>query len=179
MTRQTIFVDTETSGLDNKAIVFEVCALFPDEVLTIYAPSLLFEAGLENGHPKALEINNMWERYNKKEVVPGQRDEWEKLNEKLKDVTLAGANVRFDAEKLNYMFRLMSLPTEPWHHRLLDVESFAMGALGLSEVPGLSWLIELYKDDLILPTDLKRHTAEYDAMMAQQIYDNILHIGIR
>lgn len=59
------------------------------------------------------------------------------LIEALEDATLVGANPAFDAAMLRARWGFA-----PWHYRLLDIEAYAAGFLGWSEMRGLAGVAE-------------------------------------
>lgn len=152
--RHVVVLDVETTGLTDRDIAVEVAwwDLTTDERGVIVTPHNTAWV-LENGHPDALEMNGYRER-----LLHAVQTEPTALHQVLRGQTLAGANIRFDAAHLAKLFTARGLHPAPFHHRLLDVESYAAGVLGLppGELPGLSQLCDLLS---IPPGD---HTAEAD-----------------
>lgn len=161
--RRIIVVDTETTGLD-------LLRHRPVEVGWLHWGGTgrdLFVPphDLDGADPDALEINRYAER-----IAGRQRDtaysHTARLHRVLTNAVLAGAGVRFDAAMLSHLFRDAGLePVEPWHYRLLDVQAYAAGHLGIPPwaLPSLRDLCQLL--DLRTPT----HTAMDDAELAAAV----------
>lgn len=122
---QIVYLDTETTGLsvyDND--VWEVAWAIGDG--PIKSGTLRHE--VVNADPKALELNHYFERVS---TLPPVEDE--ELWAVLKGNVICGMNPSFDARFLSYYFLKRGFTlTDPWHYRLLDIEAYAMGALGYS-----------------------------------------------
>jgi DNA polymerase-3 subunit epsilon len=83
---------------------------------------------VEWADPDALEINRYSERMEDMPFVAS-----DELWAVLRGNTICGMNPAFDARFLSMFFMQMEFDSpEPWHHRLLDIEAYAMGALGYS-----------------------------------------------
>jgi DNA polymerase-3 subunit epsilon len=95
----------------------------------------------------ALAINRYFERgvYKEMATQSATSEFYELLHELLLGNTIAGSNPRFDANILANQFLKMGLQPEPWHHRLLDLSTYAAGALGLpmDELPGLQKVCDI------------------------------------
>lgn len=93
------------------------------------------------------------------------------LHTLLQGATLAGANVRFDAAMLGHLFRAARLDPEPWHYRLLDVQAYAAGSLGMQpwQLPSLRELVEV----LDVP-NRPDHTAFADCMAVSSVLDALV-----
>ena len=143
--RQVIVVDTETDGLDEDHN--RPCEVawrwWRGSVDGLFIPPHTLG---EHTDPKALEIN----RYDERGL--GDSDRWDLvysatklLHEMLQGSALAGANPRFDARMLNHLFVAAGLAPSPWHYRLVDVQAYAAGRLGIPpwSLPGLHTLTEL------------------------------------
>lgn len=142
--RQIIVVDVETSGLDPaKHVTVEVAwwNLSTDDrgaFVPIHdVPNTLATADIQ-----ALQVNRYVDR-----LATAEQDEKHIAAQQLWDTlsgnTLAGSNPAFDAAFLTRMFTKSKRSYRahaPWHHRLLDLSSYAAGVLGmpLSALPGLS-----------------------------------------
>lgn len=133
-----VYLDTETTGLDpDRHEVWEIAYAIDDgPVLSAFVPHSLATADRE-----ALELNGYWRRH------VGRVDDRADLHARLAldGATLVGANPAFDAAFLRARWGVT-----PWKYRLLDVEAYAMGALGFDEPRGLAAireaLVELGRD---------------------------------
>ena len=141
--RQVIVVDCETSGLNPlKHAVLEV-AWYNMETNEgdVFVPPIDVPDMLANADLDALRINDYVGRIS----LLGQEDRWSELLHQLKGNTLAGSNPAFDA---SFMMRVFSniyyIEDEPWHHRKLDISSYAAGITGtkLNELEGLSTIAQ-------------------------------------
>lgn len=153
-----IVIDTETSGLDHTSdIVTEVAWWRLDSSdCGTFIPKHDVDWVLKNGDPYALEITNYRER-----IAPQKQDDGTELLRLAKTLhrnTWCGANPAFDVRFLDPLFRASSFPPNFWHHRLLDVEAYGAGVLGLKYVPGLHELCQ--KLDVELPD----HSAQGDVL---------------
>lgn len=84
----------------------------------------------------------------------------------LTDCTIAAANAQFDIRFLERLFK-----GTPWHHRQLDVESYAAGALGWSSPRGLAETVaELSSRTGATPPSVDEHTAEGDVALARWVH---------
>jgi hypothetical protein len=168
--RQVIVVDTETDGLDEDHN--RPCEVawrwWRGTAVGLFIPP--HRLG-EHTQAKALEIN----RYEERGL--DNTDRWDLdyratglLHEMLQGATLAGANPRFDARMLNHLFIAADLAPNPWHYRLLDVQAYAAGRLGIPpwSMPGLHTLTEL----MGVPTPT--HGAMDDVVAACTVLDAIV-----
>lgn len=147
-----VYLDTETTGLDpNKHEVWEIAYAADDGPIE----RSFVRHSLKAATPKALEIGRYTERFIVSESLrsgPFEAD----LREELDGATLVGANPAFDAAFLRARWG-----ETPWKYRLLDIEAYAMGALGYSEPKGLAAIA----DDLVAlghTIPLPDHTAAGD-----------------
>lgn len=125
------YVDTETTGLDpNLHDVWEIACAIDDGPIhsAIVAHSLTF------ADSEALEVSRYYDRTGGGEP-PTETTRWfeSALQRRLAGVTLVGANPAFDAAMLTARWG-----HAPWHFRLLDIEAYAMGALGYDRPRGLA-----------------------------------------
>lgn len=140
--RRIIVVDTETDGLDpwwNRPV--EVAWLAWRGLGSgVFVPPHTIDDTYSD--PVALRINRYHDRLAGAEQDVGYVHT-RHLHTRLSGAVLAGANVRFDAAMLSHLFRAADLPPEPWHHRLLDIEAYAAGRLGIPpwRLPGLRDLV--------------------------------------
>lgn len=167
-----VVCDVETSGLRDLDIPVEVAwwDLTTDQrgvIVTEHNTAWV----LEHGHPDALEINGYRRRLAAAEQSPPTE-----LHRVLRGQCLAGANVRFDAAHLSKLFVATGMHPTPFHHRLLDVEAYAAGVLGLDpgELPGLAQLCALFDTP---PPD---HTAQADVTATGLVFRSLFaKAGVR
>lgn len=110
-----VYLDTETTGLDSRLHqIWEVAwAVGDGPILHGRVPHSTI-----NASPEALAING----YHSRDTEPADE---ERLYADLKGATIVGANPGFDIRFLSARWRGRSNP-EPWHHRPLDIETYAM-----------------------------------------------------
>lgn len=154
--RRVIVVDTETTGLDlERDFALEVAwEDYATGESGVFVPAHDREFALEHAHPKALEINRYREL-----IMPREQDdgtEVARLWRALVGATMVGSAPAIDGAMLSGVFDAWDLGTEsipglnggqpvgprPWHHRVVDLGSYAAGVLGLplDDLPGLWWL---------------------------------------
>lgn len=122
-----VYLDTETTGLDPYVHeVWEIAYAVDDGPIL----SAFVSHRLATADGTALDLNGYTSRFNPA-LVEALFDAQAK--EDLAGATLVGANPAFDAGFLRHRWR-----AAPWHHRLLDVETYAMPALGLAKPAGLA-----------------------------------------
>ncbi|MGD9991122.1 hypothetical protein [Pseudonocardia sp.] len=170
--RHIIVVDCETNGLDperHQAVEVAWWNLATDE-RGVFVPTHSPADILAAADIRALQVNRYIDRLPDAEqdrsgagtdLLHRQfRTPAGKFVEQDVAHTLAGSNPRFDAGMLAKLFATTGatedFDDEPWHHRLLDLGAYAMGVLGLDEVPGLARVCEL------LHVSAPDHTAEGD-----------------
>ena len=166
MSRPKVFVDIETTGLDvDRHEVWEVGVILPGGGGARWC--LPVELG--NADPEALRIGGYYERFWE---TPCRKETFAKEFEKLtRGATLVGANVRFDEAFLSKFLKANGA-CPGWHYRLLDVEAYAAGALGLPEPLGLH---STAKNLGIDPDSFgDAHTALVDAALAKAVYEKAL-----
>lgn len=158
-----VYVDGETTGLDPRIHqMFELAyARDSDSVRRLILPHTL-----RNAEPAALEVNRYHERgIADQHVLTGQHlraalqvfeDAFLPADPDGQPLTWVGCNPRFDVgflwgkhigvdPRLQRARRRLGLPAqpppaEPWKHRLLDLETYAAGVLGIPNPPGLNAL---------------------------------------
>jgi hypothetical protein len=139
-----VYLDTETTGLDPTVHEpWEVAyAVDNGPVHAMFLP--LRRLGAANND--ALEIGGFHDRY----TTPGDAYDVnvfdEAMRSALNGATLVGANPSFDAGMLIHGWWDNSLNEAPWHYRMLDVEAYAMGALGYDVPKGLRRIAEDLQD---------------------------------
>ena len=131
------YVDVETTGLDPQLHdIWEIAWAVDDAPIT----SAIVNHSTITADAKALEINGYFER------LDALRGEWSKVRAETRESylmgalegnTLCAANPAFDAGFLRARWG-----QSPWKYRLLDIEAYAMGALGYHEPKGLKTIAD-------------------------------------
>ena len=168
-----IWIDVESTGLDpDQHEIFEIAYAIGDgEIRSSFVPHL--PPRIDPDTRKAFLVNNYLDRV--EEIPSGLRHHrhkgggsWVSIERELrvaaKGATIAGANPDFDARMLHARWGY-----RPWHHRMLDVESAAMLALGLDQPPGLA---DIAAELGIRPPD---HTAAGDVQCARACWQMLKH----
>ena len=136
-----IYIDTETSGLDaTRHQVWEIAYAIDDEPVR----SALVPHNVVSADKVALEVGQYYERGGYQHFAWDRHFEWE-LIEDFEDrapATLVGANPAFDAAMLKARWGGKT----PWHYRFLDVEAYAMGALGYEKPQSLKTIVADLRD---------------------------------
>lgn len=156
-----IFVDIETTGLERNHSTWEIAYAIDDEPVR----SSIVAHSLYGADSKALELNGYRDRIGSAPDFAEQvrfENEFQKL---VKGNTVAGANPAFDTK-----FLAKRWSTEPWHYRLLDIQAYAMGALGYETPKGL------YTIATDLGVDAPDHTAAQDVETVRQCYRRLQSI---
>lgn len=125
-----IYLDTETTGLDpSKHEAWEAAWAIDDGPIHsgVIAHSVI---GAES---KALEIGRYHDRMAWGRSIDLLHDTEAALYGALVDSTVVGANPAFDTSFLRARWG-----RAPWHHRLLDIETYAMPAFGWVRPRGLA-----------------------------------------
>lgn len=171
-----VYLDTETTGLDpERHQVWEIAWAVDDGPVR----SAIIAHHLRDAEPEALRIGGHDERCGPH--PSGKLRFWnsgpeDDLREALTGSTLAGANPAFDAAFLRARWG-----QAPWKYRLLDVESYAMGAFGWDEPKGLRDITAALQDrgcDVPAPD----HTAAADVVCLRACHQALRAIygaGIR
>lgn len=129
-----VYLDTETTGIDpTRHQVWEIAYAVDDgPVHSGIVPHTTISA-----ERAALDIG----RYDDRTIGQSTSYDLDGVTfTALTDATLCGANPAFDAAFLRARWG-----QAPWRYRLLDVEAYAMGALGYDETKGLKTI----RDDLV------------------------------
>lgn len=136
-----LYLDTETTGLDaNRHHVWEIAwAVGPGPIQSAFVSHDLITAD-----PSALAMNGYWDRC--PGTVAGLKSfaAEELLQVLLNGATVVGANPAFDTAFLSARWG-----KAPWHYRLLDIESMAIGVMpnpGTDKVPGLKTIASFLRD---------------------------------
>lgn len=123
-----VYLDVETTGLDpDRHEVWEIAYAVDDGPVR----ASFVSHRLKWPDPDALRMNRYLDRWD----PTAERERYHEADafEALAGATLVGANPAFDAAFLRKRWG-----DAPWHHRLLDVESYAMGVLGYDRPQGLA-----------------------------------------
>lgn len=130
-----VFLDCETTGLDpDRHEIWEIAYAVDDGPVE----SSCVRHEIRTGDPAALKISGYVERGRRGSGWWISADLWEiDLKLDLAGATLVGANPAFDASFLRARWGCA-----PWLYRLLDVETYAMPALGLDVPKGLNFIAE-------------------------------------
>lgn len=126
-----VYLDTETTGLDpNHHHIWEMAYAIDDGPIE----SAIVPHTIAGADDKALEIGRYFERTALRHV--STQFEMGMMSD-LEGATLVGANPAFDTAFLRARWGIT-----PWRYRLLDIEAYAMGALGWDEPKGLAAIAE-------------------------------------
>lgn len=128
-----LFLDTETTGLDPRVHdVWEIAFAVDDGPIR----SFVLPHSLKTADPKALELNGYWERYPLGAPADGPHVD-PMLRAEFEGKTVVGANPAFDAA-----FLFARWGVQPWHYRMIDVESVALGFLDYDRPKGLKGIAD-------------------------------------
>lgn len=156
-----VFLDTETTGLKLHHDIWEVAYAVGDGPIK----QAFLSHSLQNADPKALEINGYYTRFRPEDVARFAELE---LRELLEGKTLVGANISFDAIRLQLRWF-----SQPWHYRMIDVESMAVQAFHLPKPEGLaSTVARLRTIGYDIPEN--NHTAAQDVETVRAVYKTLM-----
>ena len=162
--RDVVFVDTETTGLDERHEVVELAyAVGGDDPTTLVVPHIGLTAD-----PQALMINGYHQRRLDDRTTWCNKGHLRAFATIARGKSLAGSNPTFDAVRLIRLFG-WNAATTPWNHRLIDVPVFTAAMLGLDRSPGLASISRTLRERgwVISEPD---HTAAGDVRTAQDVY---------
>lgn len=161
MTGPLIFLDTETTGLDpDLHEVWEVAfALERGRITTFLLPH-----DLATADPDALRLNGYWDRFDQASVDPAADLQLKRI---LAGATIVGANAPFDAAFLRARWG-----AAPWHYRLVEVESMALGLLGYDRPKGLNHIADDLRD-AGYSVPVPDHTAAGDVATLRAVYESL------
>jgi hypothetical protein len=177
-----VSIDIETTGLDPTAHETWEITIVPLEGIEGHRPDARcyqLPVTLIGAESEALEIGRFGDRYTK--PLPGVAvRRWPSgasttepltgvllwIHEQLRDATLLGCSVHFDASFIAELFRRQGFNPAPWHHRHLDLGSFTAGAWGAGNA-----LSSLAMSDRIPNPDA--HDALADALWNVHVYRSI------
>ncbi len=127
-TTSLAYHDTETTGLDPaRHEVWEIAWAVDEGPIQ----SCVIPHSIKTADPEALELNGYWTRGF--ESAPGVESADVTLREILAGATIVGSNPAFDTAFLRARWG-----AAPWHHRMIAVESVALGVLGHERPKGLA-----------------------------------------
>lgn len=162
------FVDTETTSLHNDREIWDLALIVREESDVEY--QWFLPVDLRRADSASLGIGGYWNRhpdpYNKQRT--SVYETWLSIAELLHGAIVVGACPWFDTQVIERELLLNgSGPT--WNHHLVDVESFAAGALGIKP----PWSLNSICRSLELDTERDRHTALGDARLVADVYDSV------
>lgn len=159
MTTRLVYLDTETTGLDpTRHEVWEIAWAVDDQpIKQAFVPHSTVSAD-----PTALAMNGYHDRCEDARVSRFMEDA---LYADLEGATVVGANPAFDTAFLSARWG-----EAPWHYRLIDVETFAMGALCLDRPIGLASIRQRLVDEFGVVIPEPDHTAAGDVATLRACY---------
>lgn len=177
--RTTIFLDTETTGLDRRTRrIWDLGYIVRRPGRPDVERQFFIDVSLKKADPMSLKIGGYYERhpnpysmgfagvmssYNADDVA-------QIVVRDFHGATLVGAVPSFDEESLAHMLFSANL-TPTWHYHLVDIETFAAGALRMAPPWDFDALLGLYG---LRYDEAERHTALGDARMVRDLYDAVL-----
>lgn len=179
MTNRYCYVDTETTGLDEERHgIWELAYAIDEEEVQ----SSVVSHSLVNADDVALEVGNYWQRMYTEPFSSHEATIWEgatkhRLFDHEDTLYIVGANPGFDIR-----FLLKRWGSLPFHHRPIDIETYAMAALGpiVSDEPvvpqGLHAICETLRSlgwDIPLPD----HSAGGDVTATRTAFKALLAIN--
>lgn len=126
-----VYIDIETTGLDpHLHQVWEIAYAIDTGPVRTYQ----VRHSLDHADPEALTINRYMDRF----TGGHDRAVEAEIQCDLQGATIVGFNPAFDATFLRARWGIA-----PWHHRTLDVSTYAMGVLNLDHIPRTDELVQL------------------------------------
>lgn len=183
-----VFLDTETTSLRHDRRVWEIGLVIRNDEFLDHEYSWLIDAAdldLGNADLKSLQISGFHERHphatDSPKPAPDTDDEYlEPYPESmvmrdlehtfLRGATIVGAVPNFDTEVLANRMREHGI-CPSWHYHLVDVETFAAGALNQAPPWDFDQLLGAWG---LAYDEADRHTALGDARMVRDLYDAVL-----
>jgi DNA polymerase III epsilon subunit-like protein len=178
----TVFMDTETTSLRHDRRAWEIGLILRRDGRPDHEQSWFIrceDLDLGNADLGSLKIGKFYDRH--PDVVPDGHPAWRdrtheegdallELEELTRAATIVGAVPWFDTDVLGQRMRANDI-CPSWHYHLVDVETFAAGALGLPPPWNLDTLLDRYG---LKYDEADRHTALGDARMVRDLYDAVL-----
>lgn len=161
MTEHIIFLDSETTGLDDRTQQITELAWCE---LTGPSDRLVLPHFTHEAEQAALDISGHHARELWDPSTWASREDMLALRAILSGAVLAGANIGFDVRFLSNVFH-----DRPWYYRTLDVESYAAGALGWEVGHKLSETASRLRD-MGFAIHESDHTAQHDVLCARDVY---------
>jgi DNA polymerase III epsilon subunit-like protein len=175
-----VSIDLETTGLNHRRHEIWEAALVPvnpnfDRDCWCYQ----FPISGVGASAEALEIGGFADRYESPGAgmvirrwpsgttsVEGIEGALARMHALLDGATLLGCSVHFDAAFLAELFVRHGLQPEPWHHRYIDLGSFAGGAWGAKHALSSKAMSDRYPNE-------EAHDALADARWNVEVYEAI------
>lgn len=170
-----VFLDTETTGLELHHDIWEIACAVDDGPIN----SFVVPHSIANADPAALEMNGYWTRGFGADVVQAGDS---LLRATLKGATIVGANPAFDATRLQLRWN-----AQPWHYRMIDISSMAVGVFGSMAFNGdgrpeglagvRELLLDYYRDSGVgIPEP--DHTAAGDVRALRECYRLLMKVSV-
>lgn len=187
MTTSIVFLDTETTGLDERvAFPWEFagfkCLVDSDsltvvEVLDLQIP--VPKRKMLTADPISLEICRFEERYKFKDLshpLSVGESRLREIHAFLDGQIIAGNVIDFDARQLAAAFDYFGIdPIRPWHYHMIDVENVAAGSIQLLPPYKSEELSAALNADVDIA---RKHTACGDAWWALLMYANAMELKV-
>ena len=176
-----VFLDTETTSLRHDRRAWEIGLIRRDEEGKDVEHTWFVDPDdldLGNADLMSLKIGRFYDRYPhaRTDREPASTDTEEEhevlvtVEACTRGATIVGAVPNFDTEVLGNRMRANGI-CPSWHYHLVDVETFAAGALQLPPPWDFDKLLATFNLDY---DEAARHTALGDARMVRDLYDAVL-----
>jgi DNA polymerase-3 subunit epsilon len=167
--RRLVFVDTETTGLDDEHVAVEVSwELAGSGMKGTFVPPFT-PADVSAAEPVSLSINKFYERGLDKAPQDIMFTDTKRLHDALVGNTMAGSNPAFDARMLSKLFLKAGLPPRPWFYRMCDLAAYAAGVLGTDPAE----LLGLRDVCVRLEVEPGDHSAECDVRAVRECFNKL------